>query len=867
MLRRKDGMFSKSRLLLLIRRWGIPAGVAAFLVIVVFCYIHVRQFVELTTWVKHTNSVLNDLGRVGTSLERAEGNQRGYLLLGNDQFLEVFKKSKKEVFENLKSLSENTKDNPTQALHLEELHQLAVQRFEKMENVLQLSQKKNISTKILKSYIDIETMPKIRSKIAELQDSEHQLLTDRTNLKEAQALRVLNFILIGVGLTMTLIVLSRYLYITAEKERKHQYSILQSILNSLGDGLVVVDQHGSLVLANPAAGKILGVINLVEKMENRAQELGFYDPKTNLPMKSNETPMARAVLHGQSLDDFEILVKNNTFPEGIIISVNSRPIITPDGIKVGALALYRDITKRKNIEAEWEQARQVAIDASRLKSEFLASMSHEIRTPMNGVIGMATLLLETRLNDDQLSYVKTIKTSADSLLSLINSILDHSRIESGKLILEKRDFNVHMVVQSVRDMFSYMSRSQSLQFNIEFDLDPNLVVYGDPDRLRQILVNLVGNAFKFTERGFVTLKVSMQFENENSHRFLVEVRDTGIGMSIEAQKKLFERFSQVHVGGKEKYGGTGLGLTIAKELVSMMKGIIEVESMPGMGTRIWFTIETEKVTPEMQKGINSNLLLQTPTSSCTAFQQLTGRILVAEDQPVNKTVVRSYLEKCGLEYEITSDGQEALLAYFNEPGGFDIILMDCQMPRMNGYEATHKIREYEKSKNLDAIPIIALTAEGRLEDREACYQVGMNDFLSKPIDLQKFNEALAHWLQVNRTSAVLDRGVLAKLSRFESDGIPLDLALINEYVKSSLPQMERLLTLKEASKLVSLAHAVKSASASIGLLKVSEICERIEYAAEENSDYSQMLNELKDAIPPAKQALESYTELRSSKAS
>lgn len=862
-------MFTTGRFFLIIRRWGMPLGIAAFFILVVFSYFNVKQFVELTAWIKHTNEVLNDLGTVGTLLERAEGNQRGYILLENKLFLDIFKKSKKEVFENMESLKERTKDNPLQHHHVEELRELTESRFKKMESVIELSEK-HISRAKLRMQIDTETMPKIRAKIEEMRDIEQKFLATRTREKEEQALRVLNFILVGVILTMALIILSRYLYVTAEADRNRQSLILKSIIDSLGDGLVVVDKKGNLILANPAAGKILGVTDLIDKMEKRAQALGFHDPMTKQPLKADETPIARAVLKGQSVDDFDILVQNASHPEGIIISVNSRPIISSEGAKLGALALYRDVTKRKNVEAEWLQARESAIEASRLKSEFLASMSHEIRTPMNGVIGMTTLLLETPLEADQLSYVKTIKTSADSLLSLINSILDHARIEAGKLTLEKQDFNINQVVLSVRDMFAYLSRSQSLQFVIEMGIDPSLVVRGDPDRLRQILVNLVGNAFKFTERGFITLKVSTQVEDDHVHRIVFEVRDTGIGMSMEAQKRLFERFSQVHVGGKEKYGGSGLGLTIAKELVSMMKGVIEVESMTGIGTRIWFAVELERVTPEQQAAVNNKVAQPSGKKPMkNSFPQLKGRVLVAEDQLVNKTVVKSYLNRCGLDCELTSDGQEALLAYFNEPGSFNLILMDCQMPRMNGFEATHKIREYEKTKSLENIPIIALTAEGRAEDREECFRVGMSDFLSKPIDLQKFNQTLAKWLPLSTTPVleVLDKKTLEKLSRFDSEGAPLDMVLIKDYVASSLPQIDNMLSQQDPGEVARLAHALKSASASVGLLQLSEICERIEKAAENNTDYRPLFKELQDAVPAAKKALISYTELKSSKVS
>ncbi|MBL7544373.1 MAG: response regulator [Bdellovibrionaceae bacterium] len=842
-----------------IRRWGIPLGIVAFLVIVVFCYINVRQFIDLAGWVKYTNAVLSDLGDIALMMERAETSQRGYVMLDRKDFLAIYRESKSGVAKNIESLKIAFKEDPDQGPRLLRLEELIALRFHKMENVIRLHDD-HLSHRKLKSHIDIETMVKIRRLIGQMQDTERTLLESRSQDTENQAFRVLNLILVGVALAMTIMGISRYLFVQVNREQKRQSLILNSILDSIGDGLVVVDHKGTLVLANPASRKILGVEDLVQDMKNRAKNLGFHDVQTKQPMASNETPMARAVLHRQSFDDFEILVKNDAHPKGIIISVNSRPLVASDGRNLGGLALFRDVTKRKNTEDEWQRAREDALEASRLKSEFLATMSHEIRTPMNGVIGMSTLLLETRLDDDQRSYVKTIKSSADSLVSLINGILDHAQIESGKLNLQNNDFVVNKTVQSVQDMFAYMARSRSLQFYTEFDFDGDLVVIGDENRLRQILVNLVGNAFKFTERGFVSIRVSKAYDHAGTYTLKFEVRDTGIGMAAEAQANLFERFSQVHRTEKEKYGGSGLGLTIAKELVHLMKGNIQVESVLGVGTRIWFTIQVEK---------GSLVAHNERVPSSSKFVSLAGRVLVAEDQPVNKMLVKSYLEKSGLSYEITSDGQEAIMAYLNEPGKFDLILMDCQMPRMNGYDATRRMREYERAQSLRPIPIVALTAEGRAEDRDACFKAGMNDFLSKPIDLGQFNSILEKWLNGPKAVPVLDKNVLLKLSKFDSGGVGLDLVLIQEFLTSSLPQLEavaRDAILPESSKVAAIAHALKSSSGTIGLQEFSVLCQSLETEAGNNADLGPILSRFKTAIPEAKNALENYVRVRSTKA-
>jgi PAS domain S-box-containing protein len=468
------------------------------------------------------------------------------------------------------------------------------------------------------------------------------------------------------------------------------------------------------------------------------------------------------------------------------------------------IAIVRNITMRKADEQRLQQYAQelerkneelesaviTAREATRMKSRFLANMSHEIRTPMNGVLGMTDFLLGTELNYEQQEYAESIKRSADSLLALINDILDLSRIEAGKLRLDHVGFGLRSTVEETASFFTMQARAKGLEFKTAISNSLPRDAVGDPGRLRQVLTNLLGNAVKFTEQGRITLTAEPVSQTKDGFKVRFSVQDTGIGIPRDQHARLFESFTQVDDSSTRKYGGTGLGLAISKQLAELQGGEIGVESEPGQGSRFWFTarfgkavaaekpaqapasIPTARPAAQRLASVPMRPVTSSPqaapratTASASESPQVveiplaapSRRILLAEDNEINQRIALRLLQKLGLEADAVANGQEAVEALAKRK--YDLVLMDCQMPRMDGFEATALIRSREgKGRH---VPICALTANAMEGDRERCLAAGMDDYISKPVGLEKLRETLERWIPGEGSSALPTKSSMA----------------------------------------------------------------------------------------------------------
>jgi PAS domain S-box-containing protein len=662
------------------------------------------------------------------------------------------------------------------------------------------------------------------------------------------------------------------------------------------------------------------------------------------------------------------------------------------------VAIVRDITARKRLERELIAAREAALAASRAKGEFLANMSHEIRSPMNGVIGMTGLLLGTQLSAEQREYAETVRSSADALLTIINDILDFSKIEAGKLQFESLDFDLYESVESVASLLAERAQAKGVELVTLIERTVQNRLRGDPGRLRQVLTNLAGNAVKFTDRGEVVIRVSKESETKMHALLRFDVKDSGIGIPEEAQRRLFQAFSQADGSTTRKYGGTGLGLAISKQLVEMMSGQIGVISAPGEGSTFWFTARLEKQSaapaarpparrglegqrtlvaaaspslrevvryecagrrmivdeaasgaealdtlrrksasgeacdiaildidlPEMNGVELSQAIRSDPALTSTRIAMLTplgfrkddlpraaeimvcitkpikqsrfadrlaeiitgerqssdqegesgqaalapeksrARILVADDNLVNRKVALGQLQQLGYRAEAVASGIEVLEAL--EKREYDLILMDCQMPGMDGYEVTAEVRRREGEDK--HTPIIAVTADAMEEARKRCLDAGMDDYISKPVKVEALAAIIDRWTRGagEKTEAPDEDNfgaeLLANMRKLAGNVNPaLLIEVIDIFLKDAPTRLEAMraaLAAGDAQAVGKAAHALKGGCAYVGATRMSDLCKRLEERGRAGSleGMAEGLSELEEEYGRVSRALE-----------
>jgi PAS domain S-box-containing protein len=652
----------------------------------------------------------------------------------------------------------------------------------------------------------------------------------------------------------------------AEAELRESKERLKTILESIQTGIALIDaEEHQITYVNKAAADLIGAPS--------KEIIGNICHRYICPAEVNKCPVTDL---GQTVDKSEcslLDMRGGAIPvlKGVVrLSLYGRETLVES---------FVDITAQKHAELELRNAMESAEAANRAKSQFLANMSHEIRTPMNGVLGMVELLQATELTSKQGRFADAIQRSGEALLGLINDILDFSKIEAGKMELQSVDFSLRQTVAEVLEMLLEPAQRKGLRLTVSTSSEAPDSLIGDPMRLQQILVNLTANAIKFTEEGDVSISVSCAEQGASSALLLFEVKDTGIGVPAEAQSAIFNSFSQADGSATRRYGGSGLGLAIAKQLSEMMGGQIGLKSVRGTGSVFWFTV---RMLIQASLGFDSSESISPNEGALTPEHAgIPLRVLLAEDNRVNQEVARAMLETIGCRVDVAGDGGEAVAAVARAT--YAIILMDCQMPKMDGYEATRLIREWEKSKaergeKFGRLPIIALTAHAMKGDRERCLDAGMDDYLSKPYKLKDLCDVLAqhgrakqlcveqsgqsaasageltaspaasvNGIEEPLSTTPVERSVLDRLRGLQIKGAPDVVAsIINIYIANSpvlLREVHRALEAGDSETLQRASHTLKSSSANVGALSLSEMCRDLEAIGRANAP----ANDRKDA--------------------
>lgn len=616
------------------------------------------------------------------------------------------------------------------------------------------------------------------------------------------------------------------------RESEARYRILVETAN---EGIWAADAENRTTFVNNKMAEMLGY--QPEEMRQRTlsdfvapEDSGDFHQQMALRQKGVSTRFERRFLR-----------KDGTVIDTI---ASGTPLMDVNGTYVGSFAMVSDISERKQIEIALYQAMAEAQSANIAKSEFLANMSHEIRTPVNGVIGLMELLLGTDLNGEQRKLVELAKQSGKNLAELISDILDLSKIESNRLELEPRDFDLQAETAAIIDIFTLRAREKGLTLSAEIDADVPNRLQGDSGRLRQIIDNLIGNAIKFTDAGSIALHIGKEAANEESITLRIEVRDTGIGVAADKREMIFEPFTQADGSTSRRFGGSGLGLAIARRLVNLMGGEIGVDSCAGQGATFWFTVAL--AFPSGDTPSPSANCVTTPAATLSqAPAGRRARILLVEDDPTSQLVITSVFTKCGYPIDPVTNGEDAIKAL--KDADYDLVLMDCMMPVMNGYEATAIIRDRTSPVRNHEIPIIAITAKAFRQDRDICLKAGMNDYLTKPLELGKLLALVQKWTTIpspspagehstanpdrpeqTATTAIFDKEML--LERNLND-LELCRSVAKEFVcvtASTVASFRLALTAMDAAEVCHLAHQLKGSAATLSLPLLTAAAAKIE---------------------------------------
>lgn len=615
----------------------------------------------------------------------------------------------------------------------------------------------------------------------------------------------------------------------AENNLKFQEEKYRNIIANMNLGLIEVDNNEIIQYANQSFSTISGfeIVELIGKNPSKLFVFG-----ENLDVMESKSEIRKKGIS----DIYQIPIKNKR-GELRWWAISGAPNFDDKGNLVGSIGIHLDITEQKQLEIELENEKLKAEEASRAKEAFLANMSHEIRTPLNAIIGFLRELEKQELNDLQQKYIENSSIASKHLLAIINNILDISKIESGEMSLDLEDFILEDTITNVVTVLSPKAIQKGIQLTAKIDKNCNPVLNGDVLRIEQILFNLVGNSLKFTQKGQITIKCNVVKENLKSQELCITIEDSGIGMDEIYVDSIFKKFSQEDKAVTRKFGGTGLGMAITKELVQLMNGRIEVFSKKNIGTTISIYIKLEK-------GNIKNIKIQNSDVDSINLDGI--YILLVEDNEMNRMVAQNTLQYFNCNVTEAVNGLEAIDCIINQT--FDIILMDVQMPEMDGIEATKIIRNKLKVNT----PIIALTANAFKTEIEKCKKAGMNDYVTKPFDEKTLKETIAKHT-INKNNAVTlenkimpnetkkyDLTSITKMSRGNNDFILKMLTIFVNQTTETFDKIETAFESNDFQEVSNLIHKIKPSIEGLGIFSIKDEVKKLEKIAKETKNKEAM---------------------------
>jgi signal transduction histidine kinase/DNA-binding NarL/FixJ family response regulator len=822
-------MSEKSKIIL-----SFSSSILVLLLVAAFSIVNINKYKESSAWVNHTQEVISQTQQAVSHLQGIETVQRGYIITGNLGYLDALPANYTRLEATLTTLKKLTADNPVQRSLLDSVIRAYRQKIGFVQSIIALRKIQGFeqAKEIIAEGKGDVAMQEFQASANRFIANEKSLLAQRLQKRQKDFGVVIVIIILSAVISVVIILLALVYFIRDynkrvfyQKKLKQSETRLTNILDALPVGVYIVDTAGKAYYANSVAGTILASkITEEHVIENLPELYKVYRAGTNELYPASELPVAKALSGTPSLgvDDIEIAHPDRRMP----LRVNAIPLRDSDGAVEYAIAVFEDISFIKEAQQEIIEARKIAEESLMLKEAFLANMSHEIRTPMNAILGFTDLLLAGTLNAEQRDYVETIKTSGDNLLRIINDILDISKIDAKMMTFEEHDLSIREMFRSLHTMLAQKAREKNIQLQFNCGDTVPEIVLGDPTRLTQVIINLTGNAIKFTREGSVTVNASVEDVTGDYYKIKFTVKDTGIGIADDKLQGIFQRFSQAENFTTRNYGGTGLGLSIAKQLVELQGGTIEVKSVLGIGSVFSFVL-----TFQISKGNSSKKQRDSGIDfNLEELQQLS--ILVAEDNPINVKLLVSLFAHNGIKADFVENGK-LVLEKLVSGHSYDMILMDMEMPELNGYDTTVHIRTKMQNK----IPIIAMTAHAMAGEREKCLSLGMNDYIPKPLNtslLFKMMNSQAKGAKTGLTKPLEETPVinLDYLKEFSGGHKGFEremIELLLQQIPENIEQLREAYEAREPEAIRQIAHKIKSSVAMLGSPELIPLLTKIEH--------------------------------------